>query len=215
MRWRCTSPITTRGRSRGRTSRQRAMPDLALEIEADQSVLEAIMHELGVSKPQPKRLAAWMASRAIKHKEPHELVELEMLTLGIAGKLLLWKALKSAEETEPYLRSSRPRPLDRARRRGSSTKWSANGCARRHSSSAHRSPCSTDDPSHRELHGAVTLASLGLPRIGEPARLVELRCRFVAVDHHQRDAVRRRCWSPTRPPPRRGHARLLHVERDC
>jgi hypothetical protein len=82
---------------------QRAMPDLALEIEADQSVLEAIMRELGVSKPQPKRLAAWMASRAIKHKEPHELVELEMLALGIAGKLLLWKALKAAEENEPYL----------------------------------------------------------------------------------------------------------------
>ena len=81
------------------------MPDLALEIEADQSVLEAIMHELGVSKPHPKRFAAWMASRAIKHKEPHELVALEMLTLGIAGKLLLWKALKSAEENEPYLRA--------------------------------------------------------------------------------------------------------------
>jgi hypothetical protein len=91
------------GSGAGRDLAARAMPDLALEIEADQAVLEAIMEELGVAKPHPKRLAAWFASRALKHKEPHELVELEMLALGIAGKLLLWKALKQAQEEEPYL----------------------------------------------------------------------------------------------------------------
>lgn len=88
----------------GRDLAARAMPDLALEIEADQGVLEAIMTELGVAKPRSKRLAAWFASRVLKHQEPHELVELETLALGIAGKLLLWKALKQAEEEEPYLR---------------------------------------------------------------------------------------------------------------
>ena len=95
----------------------RVMPDLALEIETDQSVLEAIMDELGVRKPPPKRLAAWFASRAIKHKQPHELVELETLALGIAGKLLLWKALEKAEESEPYLSAiDLNRLIDRATR---------------------------------------------------------------------------------------------------
>jgi len=75
------------------------------------------MDELGVRKPHPKRLAAWLASRAMKHKENHELVELEMLALGIAGKLLLWKALEKAEESEPYLRViDLNRLIDRATR---------------------------------------------------------------------------------------------------
>jgi len=83
-----------------------AMPDLALEIEADQAVLETIMDQLGVSKPHPKRFAAWVASRAIKHAEPRELIELETLALGIAGKLLLWKALREADDAEhPALRA--------------------------------------------------------------------------------------------------------------
>ena len=95
----------------------RAMPDLALEIEADQSVLEAVMDELGVRKPHTHRFAGWLASRAIKHKAPHDLVDLETLALGIAGKLLLWKALEQAQDSEPYLRViDLNRLIDRATR---------------------------------------------------------------------------------------------------
>ena len=32
------------------------------------------------------------------------LVDLETLALGIAGKLLLWKALEQAQDSEPYFR---------------------------------------------------------------------------------------------------------------
>ena len=95
----------------------RAMPDLALEIEADQTVLEAVMDELGVRKPHTHRFAGWLASRAIKHKAPHDLVDLETLALGIAGKLLLWKALEQAQDSEPYLRViDLNRLIDRATR---------------------------------------------------------------------------------------------------
>jgi len=93
----------------------RVMPDLALEIEADQTVLEAIMTELNVRKPHHMGIGAWFASRALKHKEPHEIVQLEVLALGIAGKLLLWKALKHAQAEEPYLRAlDLDRLIDRA-----------------------------------------------------------------------------------------------------
>ena len=95
----------------------RAMPDLALEIEADQTVLEAVMDELGVRKPHTHRFAGWLASRAIKHKAPHDLVDLETLALGIAGKLLLWKALEQAQDSAPYLRViDLNRLIDRATR---------------------------------------------------------------------------------------------------
>ena len=69
------------------------MPDVALELEADQAVLESIMNDLGMRK-----------HRKGKRKAPHDLVALEQLELEIAGKLLLWKALKQAEESEPQLR---------------------------------------------------------------------------------------------------------------
>lgn len=70
------------------------MPDVALELEADQAVLETIMDDLGMKK-----------HRKGKRKANHDLVALEQLELEIAGKLLLWKALKQAEETEPRLQS--------------------------------------------------------------------------------------------------------------
>lgn len=91
------------------------MPDLAVEIEADQAVLEGLMTELGVSTHHWKGLGGWLAAKAVKHTEPHELVALETLALGIAGKLMLWKALEPAQESNAYLRAlDLNRLIDRA-----------------------------------------------------------------------------------------------------
>ncbi len=89
----------------GRDLAARTMPDLALEIEADQAVLEALMTELGLHKRHWKGAGGWLAARLAKHKEPNDLIALETLALGITGKLLLWKALKQVEDAEPYLKA--------------------------------------------------------------------------------------------------------------
>jgi hypothetical protein len=84
----------------------KVIPDLAPEIEADQAVLETLMEQLGVRKRRWKGLRALLASFGVRHKDPHDLIALETLALGIAGKLLLWKALKEAQDSEPFLRST-------------------------------------------------------------------------------------------------------------
>lgn len=89
----------------GRDLAAKLMPALAPEIEADQAVLESLMGQLGVRKRRWKWVGAWLASFGVRHKEPHELIALETLALGIAGKQLLWKALKEAEDSEPLLKS--------------------------------------------------------------------------------------------------------------
>jgi hypothetical protein len=82
------------GSEEGHDLAAEVMPDVALELDADQAVLEGIMDDLGLKK-----------HRKGKRKGSHDLVALEHLELEIAGKLLLWKALKQAEELEPHLRS--------------------------------------------------------------------------------------------------------------
>ncbi len=84
---------------------RRVMPDLAVEIEADQAVFEGLMAEFGVRTHHWKGLGGWLAAKAAKHTEPQELVALETLALGIAGKLMLWKALEPAQESNAYLRA--------------------------------------------------------------------------------------------------------------
>jgi hypothetical protein len=82
---------------------RRVMPDLAVEIEADQAVLEGLMTELGVRTHHWKGFGGWFAAKVVRHTGPHDLVALETLALGIAGKLMLWKALEPAQESNPYL----------------------------------------------------------------------------------------------------------------
>jgi hypothetical protein len=77
------------------------------EIEADRETLAEIMDELGIGPDPAKNAAAWLAEklgrlklngRLTGYSPLSRLLELELLHLGITGKLDLWRAL---QETHP------------------------------------------------------------------------------------------------------------------
>jgi hypothetical protein len=85
------------------------LAQVAAEIEADRETLLGLMTQLGVHPSRAKNAAAWMAERLSRLKpngrvrgEPdmQRLHELETLSLGIAGKLSLWEALRVVPEAE-------------------------------------------------------------------------------------------------------------------
>jgi hypothetical protein len=87
----------------GRALAARVAPDLALEIEEDQIILEALMNDLGIEPTRTKGLAVWIAEKLSRPKQPEGLFALEMLALGVQGKIALWRALKQIADTEPYV----------------------------------------------------------------------------------------------------------------
>ena len=71
------------------------------------------MARLDVGESRERKIGGWVAEQATALKmrvddsadEPLRLFEsLEFLSLGIAGKLALWEALKTAAEVSPQLR---------------------------------------------------------------------------------------------------------------
>ncbi len=85
----------------GRELAARTVP--ALEIEEDQIILESLMKELGIKPTRAKGFALWVAEKLSRPKQPEGLFALEMLALGIQGKIALWRALKQVADTEPYV----------------------------------------------------------------------------------------------------------------
>jgi hypothetical protein len=88
------------------------LDQLSVEIEEDRRSLLEIMRALGVRRDELKVLAAWAAEKAGRLKlngrllgySPYSrVVELEVLLLGVHGKLGLWRALEQMHETEPRL----------------------------------------------------------------------------------------------------------------
>jgi len=80
-----------------------ALDALAQEIEEDRRALEAIMTALGVRRNPFKEKLAWAAEkggrlkfngRLVGYSDLSRLVELEALSLGVEGKLSLWRSLK-------------------------------------------------------------------------------------------------------------------------
>lgn len=85
------------------------LSELVREIEADRRMLLAVMRRLGVEPSLVKTSVAWVLERASRLKpngRPLEytpldrVVELESLTLGIAGKRALWRALEDVPSSE-------------------------------------------------------------------------------------------------------------------
>src|SRR5437764_9218995 len=79
-----------------------ALTVFSAEIEADRASLLEIMEMLGTSRDHAKVAAGWLGEKAGRLKLNGELlgysplsplVELEALTLGVSGKLGLWRAL--------------------------------------------------------------------------------------------------------------------------
>ena len=84
------------------TDLARAMERLLGDIEADQATLAAIMERLGVDPSTPKQAAGKVLEtlsrfrlneRVTGSAEVSLLMELETLSLGIEGKLSLWRSL--------------------------------------------------------------------------------------------------------------------------
>jgi hypothetical protein len=84
----------------------RALDRLATEIDQDRAALRTIMCELGIRPDLAKVTGAWLAEKAgrlklngslLSYSPLSRLEELELLALGVEGKLRLWLALQRAE----------------------------------------------------------------------------------------------------------------------
>jgi hypothetical protein len=83
------------------------------DVKEDQEVLQTIVDRVGKSGVDLKQAAAWLAEKAselkLRHGDPGglgTLQALETLTLGIAGKLGLWRVLAVVTETDDRARGA-------------------------------------------------------------------------------------------------------------
>jgi len=81
------------------------------EIQADERMLRHIAEKIGPGPNPVKQVGGWILEKAARLKLGHtgstsfELFEsLELLALGIWGKLSLWKALQAASSSDARLR---------------------------------------------------------------------------------------------------------------
>jgi hypothetical protein len=96
--------LARRARSNNRGSKRgKALEGICAEIEADRATLEEVMDRLAVKRNTAKIAGAWAAEKLGRLKlngrlrgySPlSRLLELEMLHIGITGKLELWQALQ-------------------------------------------------------------------------------------------------------------------------
>lgn len=93
-------------RSNRESPRADALRRLAIELEEDRKALEDLMAQLGVRKDPAKLTLAWAAEklgrlklngRLLSYSPLSHLEELELLLLGVEGKLLLWRTLIRAD----------------------------------------------------------------------------------------------------------------------
>jgi hypothetical protein len=88
------------------------LDELATEIGSDRESLLEIMRSLGVGVDRVKVSVGWVAEKLgrlklngqfLGYSPLSRLVELEALTLGVTGKLALWRALDQVEPHRPEL----------------------------------------------------------------------------------------------------------------
>jgi hypothetical protein len=91
------------------------MGRIATEIEEDRDTLIDLMERMGTSKNPVKQATAWMTEKASRTKfsgftsgEPDlgAMMALETLTLGVAGKACLWRALRRVSDRYEALAST-------------------------------------------------------------------------------------------------------------
>ena len=76
---------------------------LKAEVEADQQLLQHLLGRFGVNESTVKKAGAWVAEKALMVKvkagngDLGLLEALEVLVLGIEGKLRLWRALECVD----------------------------------------------------------------------------------------------------------------------
>ena len=88
------------------------MSGLKPEIEADQAVLKQLIDRIGEPKNPVKQAGGWVMEkltrvrfdeRVTRSADLSRLLELEMLAVGIEGKLCLWRALRALAGSRPEL----------------------------------------------------------------------------------------------------------------
>jgi hypothetical protein len=86
-----------------------ALVEICAEIEADRATLERVMAQLDVKRDRAKVAGAWAAEklgrlklngRLTGYSPLSRLIELEMLHIGITGKIQLWQALKETQSAK-------------------------------------------------------------------------------------------------------------------
>jgi len=87
---------------------------LAVEIDEDRRTLRRLVTDLGFTGSKPKELVAWAAEKVGRLKRNGQLrgysplsrvLELEALSVGIAGKLALWETLERVPDPGRRLRA--------------------------------------------------------------------------------------------------------------
>jgi hypothetical protein len=105
------------------TPQEHFFSELAAAIRADRETLRDLMTRLAVPKNPIKEAAGWTAEKLSRLKlnerltrspEVTILLEMETLSLGIEGKLALWKSLQTVADRHPALAAT---PLDELVRR--------------------------------------------------------------------------------------------------
>ena len=101
------------------------MAELAEEVEQDRATLQDLMERLGVDRSTLRQAAGAVAERLARLRtgerltgSPHlsRLLETELLSLGVEGKLLMWKVLAAAAAADARLAATDfGRLIDRAR----------------------------------------------------------------------------------------------------
>lgn len=91
------------------------LAELAHEIDQDKATLEGLMQRLGVEQSAIKQLAGWVGEKLTRVKlseavtaDQHlkRLLEFEALSLGIEGKLAMWRALAEVSDSNAELAAS-------------------------------------------------------------------------------------------------------------
>ncbi|HEV2901707.1 MAG TPA: hypothetical protein VGW30_00445 [Gaiellaceae bacterium] len=93
---------------------------MTAEIDEDRDTLRRLVADLGFTGSKPKELVAWAAEKVGRLKLNGQLrgysplsrvLELEALSVGIAGKLALWETLKRVPDPGRRLRAFEPNHL--------------------------------------------------------------------------------------------------------
>ena len=107
----------------GRLARTVAEPELKgvdAEIDRDYATLQRLMDDLGVTRSRLKQLAGVAAEMASRIKlrlgsagahDVEQLLGLEAMAVGVAGKLRLWRSLELLAPSEPRLDEQELRAL--------------------------------------------------------------------------------------------------------
>jgi hypothetical protein len=90
----------------------RVLTELVAEIDQDRNALMELMKRFSINRDRVKLLLSWGVEKVgrlklngtILHYSPlSRLEELELLALGVEGKLALWQALRVSYGTDPRL----------------------------------------------------------------------------------------------------------------